>query len=60
VHTLRHCFGTHLLEGGADIRTIQLLMGHASMQTTARYIHVSQSTVAAVPSPFDSLPEVQS
>jgi integrase/recombinase XerD len=60
VHTLRHCFGTHLLENGADIRTIQLLMGHASMQTTARYIHLSQSTVAAVPSPFDSLPEVQS
>jgi integrase/recombinase XerD len=59
-HTLRHCFATHLLEAGTDIRTIQLLMGHATLQTTVQYIHISQSSVAAVRSPFDELPEPRS
>lgn len=53
IHTLRHCFASHLLWKGEDIYTIKKLLGHSSIKTTVRYLHVTQEQIHAVTSPLD-------
>jgi len=56
IHTLRHCFATHLLEAGADIHEIKRMMGHSAIRTTSGYIHISKEHLQSVVSPLDTLP----
>jgi site-specific recombinase XerD len=54
-HTLRHSFATHLLEQNTDVRLIQVLLGHAKIDTTALYAQVATNVIRAVTSPLDRL-----
>lgn len=59
-HSLRHAFAVHLLEQGTDVRTIQLLLGHRNLATTAKYLRIATSKVCSTSSPLDLLPRLVS
>ena len=55
VHTIRHSFATHLVDNGADLHTVKELLGHTSLQTTMRYMHLTTARTKAIVNPYDAL-----
>ncbi len=55
IHTLRHCFASHLLEAGTELPVLQRLMGHSSIRSTMRYLHIAQAKTTATTSPLELL-----
>ena len=55
IHTLRHCFATHLMDQGVDIFTIQQMLGHTALATTSKYLHTTKEKIASIKSPLDTL-----
>jgi integrase/recombinase XerD len=56
VHTIRHSFATHLVDNGTDLHTVKELLGHSSIQTTLRYLHITPKRLSGIENPFDKLP----
>lgn len=59
VHTIRHSFATHLVDNGTDLHTVKELLGHTTLQTTMRYMHLSSKRIEAVTNPYDILMNTQ-
>lgn len=57
VHTIRHSFATHLVDQGTDLHTVKELLGHSTLQTTMRYMHLTTTRRQAIINPYDALPE---
>lgn len=57
VHTIRHSFATHLVDNGADLHTVKELLGHSSLQTTMRYMHLTSARIQGIVNPYDVLPQ---
>ena len=55
VHTIRHSFATHLVDNGADLHTVKELLGHSTLQTTMRYMHLTTARIQNVVNPYDVL-----
>lgn len=56
VHTIRHSFATHLVDGGTDLHTVKELLGHRNLQTTLRYLHLTSTRIQGIANPYDALP----